>query len=49
MALIAYKVVDLITPGKLAEDIANNNIALAILTGCIVLGVSIIIAAAIAG
>jgi len=49
MTFIAYKVVDIITPGNLSEDIAKGNIALAILTGCIVLGICIIIAAAIVG
>ena len=49
MAFISYKVIDLITPGDLGRDIAENSIALAILTGLTVLGVCIIIAAAIAG
>ena len=49
MAFISFKIIDLLTPGNLSEDIANNNIALAILAGCSMLGVSIIIAAAIAG
>jgi len=50
MAFVSFKVVDLITPGDLSKDIAeNNNIALALLAGLTVLGVCIIIAAAIAG
>ena len=49
MAFFSFKVIDLITPGNLSRDIAeNNNIALAILSGSIVLGVSIIIAAVLA-
>ena len=49
MAFVAYKVVDLITPGDLSKDIAeNNNIALAVLTGSITLGVCIIIASVLA-
>jgi uncharacterized membrane protein YjfL (UPF0719 family) len=48
MAFASVKVVDLMTPGDLKRDIAeNNNIALALLTGFIILGISIIIAAAI--
>lgn len=49
MTFVAYKVVDLITPGNLSADIGKGNVALAILTGCFVLGISIIIAAAIVG
>ncbi len=49
MTFVAYKVVDLITPGDLSADIGKGNVALAILTGCFVLGISIIIAAAIVG
>ena len=45
MAFIAYKVIDLLTPGNLGKDIANNNIALAVLAGFTMLGVCIIIAA----
>jgi uncharacterized membrane protein YjfL (UPF0719 family) len=49
MAFIAFKVCDLLTPGNMSKDISENNIALAIVAGCSMLGVSIIIAAAIAG
>jgi putative membrane protein len=50
MALIAFKVIDLITPGKMSEQIAKeNNIALAIIVGSLVLGVCIIIAKVISG
>jgi uncharacterized membrane protein YjfL (UPF0719 family) len=48
MAAFSYKVIDLLTPGKLSRDIADNNIALAILTGLMMLGVCIIIAAVLA-
>ena len=48
VAFIAFKVIDLITPGHLAKDIADNNIALAILCGLTMLGVCIIIAAVLA-
>ncbi|WP_051203265.1 DUF350 domain-containing protein [Hugenholtzia roseola] len=45
MALLAFKVIDWITPGKMSEQIAKeNNIALAIVVGSLVLGVCIIIA-----
>ncbi len=49
MAFIAYRVVDLLTPGNLGKDIADGNTALAILAGFKILGVCIIIAAAIVG
>lgn len=49
MAFVAFKICDLIIPGNLSKDIANNNIALAIVAGSSMLGVCIIIAAAIAG
>ena len=48
MAVIAYKVVDWITPGNLSKELGqNNNIPLAILSGATVLGICIIIAAVI--
>lgn len=48
MAFVAYRVVDLLTPGDLGKDIADGNTALAILAGLKILGICIIIAAAIA-
>ena len=48
MAAFSFKVIDLLTPGKLSKDIADNNIALALLTGLMMLGVCIIIAAVLA-
>jgi uncharacterized membrane protein YjfL (UPF0719 family) len=45
MALLAFKIIDWITPGKMSEQIAKeNNVALAIVVGALVLGVCIIIA-----
>ena len=50
MALIGFKLFDWITPGNLGEEItAKNNNAAAILAGAVVLGISIIMAAAIHG
>lgn len=50
MAAIGYKVIDWLTPGNLKEQIADHeNRALAIVTGSMILGVSIIIAAVLVG
>jgi putative membrane protein len=50
MAIIGFKLFDWITPGNLGEEITSkNNMAAAILAGAVVLGVSIIMAAAIHG
>jgi putative membrane protein len=50
MAVFAAKVIDWITPGNLFRQITEDkNLPLAIFTGLMVLGVCIIIAAAIAG
>ena len=50
MATIGFKVVDWLTPGDLAEEVANKgNRALAILAGSMILGVCIIIASAVIG
>lgn len=50
MAIIGFKLFDWITPGNLGEEITSkNNNAAAILAGAVVLGVSIIMAAAIHG
>ena len=48
MAVVAYKVVDWITPGDLSKDLAGNSTALAIVAGATVLGICIIIASVIA-
>ena len=45
MGVIGFKVVDWLTPGSLAEEVAHKeNRALAILAGSMMLGVCIIIA-----
>ncbi len=45
MGVVGFKVVDWLTPGSLAEDVAHKeNRALAILAGSMMLGVCIIIA-----
>ena len=48
MTAIGFKVVDWLTPGNLAEEIAHKeNRALAILAGAIMLGICVIIAGVI--
>lgn len=48
--IIAVKVVDIVTPGKLFHQIAEDrNLPLAVFTSAVVIGIAIIIAAAIAG
>lgn len=48
MACIGFKVVDWLTPGNLAEDVAHKeNRALAILAGSMIIGVCLIIASAL--
>lgn len=48
MAIVGFKLFDWITPGDLGNEITGkSNIAAAILAGAVVLGVSIIMAAAI--
>ncbi len=50
IALLAFKVIDWITPGKLSKQITEEkNVALAIVTGALILGICIIVAAAISG
>lgn len=50
MAVLATKIVDWVTPGNLFRQLADEkNIPLAIFTGMFVLGICIIIAAAIVG
>ena len=50
MASIGFKVVDWLTPGNLAEQVAvKGNRALAILAGSMILGICIIIASAVIG
>lgn len=46
MGVVGFKVVDWLTPGNLAEEVASKeNRALAVLAGSMMLGVCIIIAA----
>ena len=50
MAALSLRVVDAITPGNLNKQLTEEkNMALAIVVGCLCLGVCIIIAAAVAG
>lgn len=49
MAVLAYKVIDLLTPGDLNKEIIDeHNVAAGIIVGSLVLGVCIIIAAVMA-
>jgi putative membrane protein len=50
LAVVGFKLFDWITPGNLGEEITNkNNMSAAILAGAVVIGISIILAAAIHG
>ena len=50
MALVAFRLVDAITPGNLSKEITEKqNLALAVLVSAFVLGICIIIAAAMIG
>ena len=50
MAIIGFKLFDMMTPGKLDEEILQKqNTAAAILAGAFLIGICIIIAAAIHG
>lgn len=50
LALLAYKVFDLCTPGNLHQEILENkNVAAAVIGGAVIIGVSVIVAAAIQG
>lgn len=50
LAMLAYQIIDWITPGRLSKKISEEgNIALGIVVGALMLGICIIIAAAIAG
>lgn len=50
LAVVAIKVIDVITPGHLYKQLTEDkNVALAIVVGGLILGICIIIAAAIAG
>ncbi len=50
LAILGYKVFDKCTPGDLNKEILENkNVAAAIIAGAIILGVCIIVAAAMLG
>lgn len=50
LAVVGFKLFDWITPGDLGEEISKkNNMSAAVLAGAVVIGVSIIIHAAIRG
>ena len=50
LAIVAFKLLDLFTPGKLNEEILQKqNIAAAILAAAFILGICIIVAAAVHG
>ena len=50
MALIAYRLIDVITPGNLSKELTeDHNVALGIVVGAMILGVCIIIAASMVG
>jgi uncharacterized membrane protein YjfL (UPF0719 family) len=49
-AILGYKIFDMCTPGDLNKEIVENkNIAAAIVAGAVILGVCVIIAAAMVG
>jgi putative membrane protein len=50
MAILGFKIVDWITPGKMTEKIAKEgNVAMAILVASLILGICIIIGQVIGG
>ncbi len=50
LAVLGYKLFDLFTPGNLHKEILENrNVAAAIVAAAVILGVSLIIAAAMVG
>lgn len=49
MSVIAFKIIDWLIPGKMTHQIADEkNVAIGIVAGAMILGICIIIAAAIA-
>lgn len=46
--LSAFKIFDIFTPGDLAQEIKSGNVAYAVVAGCFLVAVGMIIAAAIA-
>ena len=50
LAIIGYKLFDLATPGKLHEEILQNkNVAAAIIGAAVIIGVCVLVAAAMIG
>lgn len=50
LAILGYKLFDLCTPGNLHEEIVKNkNLAAAVVGGAVIVGVCIVVAAAIVG
>jgi uncharacterized membrane protein YjfL (UPF0719 family) len=50
MSIIAFKIIDWLIPGKMTHQIADEkNVAIGIVAGAMILGICIIIAAAITG
>ena len=50
LMIIAYRLIDAVTPGNLGKELTENkNTALAILVGSMIIGVSMIISAALLG
>lgn len=50
LAILGYKIFDWCTPGNLHEEIVKNrNVAAAIVGGAVIIGVSVIVAAAMVG
>jgi putative membrane protein len=50
MVYLAFKLIDIMTPGRLSKQIADEkHLPLAVIAGCAIIGISIIIAASIAG
>ena len=48
LAIVGFKVFDMVTPGNLQKEILEKqNVAAAIIAGAIIIGVSIVVAAAI--
>lgn len=50
LAIVGYKLFDLVTPGKLHHEILQNkNVAAAIVGAAVILGVCVLVAAAMLG
>ncbi|MCS7019773.1 MAG: DUF350 domain-containing protein [Cytophagales bacterium] len=50
MSVVAFKIIDWLIPGKMTHQIADEkNVAIGIVAGAMILGICIIIAAAIVG